>query len=43
MNVADLIKKLEKLPKDTMVVFRTDNGIVEPTLSYANRMLFIED
>ena len=43
MNVEDLIKELEKLPKDTMVIFRTDNGIVEPTLTYANKMLFIED
>lgn len=43
MKVVELIKKLEKLPKDSMVVFRTDKGVVNPTLTYANRMLFIED
>jgi hypothetical protein len=43
MSVKELIAELNKLPEDSKVIFRTDKGIVEPTLTYANKMLFIED
>lgn len=42
MKVKQLIEELKKLPADTSVFVRGEDGLSVPTLTYTARNLFIE-